>query len=234
MLASFRASLPSRMPFRHLAVCVVASALALPPRAHAQSASAETGTIEGTVTLVERPPRRTLDRYAGGSPASRTLQQVPVVAYIEGTLPGDPPGAPPAGVQVAQRDTAFLPPLLVVPVGTTVAFPNRDPFFHNVISFSPAKRFDLGRYPRGESKSVDFDKPGVVRIYCEVHQFMRAAVLVVENPHHAIVGADGRFTLRGVPAGRHRLVIWDAERKPGEVNVMVTAGGVSRVSVSLR
>lgn len=198
-------------------------------------ASAQTGTIEGTVTASERAPRRTVNRYAGsGDAAARTLQDVPNIAYLEGTIAGAPRMTAPTGAEIAQRDTAFAPGTLIVPVGTPVAFPNRDGFYHNVFSFSPAQRFDLGRYPRGESKSVTFDDAGVVKVYCEVHQYMRAAVIVVENPYHAEVGADGRFTIRNVPAGTHRLVVWDIERRPEELDVTVTAGAVARVQVTLR
>ena len=224
------ASRPTGLPL--VALAALAAFSALPRSARAQDAG--TGSIEGTVSRPEQPPRRTLDRYSGsGASASRTLQPVPIVVYIDGRVGA---AAPPPVVRahVAQQDTAFAPPVLVVPVGTVVEFPNRDPFFHNVISFSPAKRFDLGRYPRGESKSVTFDEPGVVKVYCEVHRFMRAAVVVVENTHHAIVGKDGHFRLEGVPAGRHRLVVWDAERRPRHVEVVVAAGAVSRVNVALK
>jgi plastocyanin len=213
-----------------LLVIAVASAAAAPPGLYAQG----TGSIEGVVSLREQPARRTLNRYAGsGNAAARSLQDVPVVAYLEGALRGGA-GPRPAAAEIAQRDTAFAPAVLVVPVGTTVAFPNRDPFFHNVFSYSPTKRFDLGRYPRGESKSVLFDRPGVSKVYCEVHQFMRSAVVVVENPHYAVVGADGRFVLRNVPAGEHRLVVWDIERRPQELTVTVPADGVARVQVTLQ
>jgi plastocyanin len=193
-----------------------------------------TGTIEGTVTLPDRPQRRTVNRYAGsGNAAARTLQAVPNVVYLEGAVSG-PARAAAGRHEVAQQDTAFAPAVLVVPVGTTVSFPNRDAFFHNVFSFSPTRRFDLGRYGRGESKDVVFDRPGVSKIYCEVHQYMRAAVVVVESPHYAVVGDDGRFVLRDVPAGTHRLVVWDIERRPQELEVTVTAGGTARVSVALQ
>src|SRR5687768_6247674 len=98
----------------------------------AAPAAGRAGFIEGTVTFEERAARRTLNRYGSGA-AVHTLQQVPAIAYLEGRIPGAPAAARP---EVAQVDTAFAPALLVVPVGTTVSFPNRDPFFHNVFSYS--------------------------------------------------------------------------------------------------
>ena len=102
--------------------------------------------------------------------------------------------------RLAQQDTTFVPAALVITVGTTVDFPNRDPFFHNVFSYSKTKRFDLGRYPRGESKEVRFDSPGIVKVYCEVHKSMRSLVAVVESPFHAVADSLGRFVIRDVPS----------------------------------
>jgi hypothetical protein len=113
-----------------------------------------------------------------------------------------------------------------------VAFPNRDPFFHNVFSYSGAARFDLGRYPEGESKSVTFREPGIVRVYCEVHDFMRAAVIVTENPYHARPDAEGRFRIPGVPPGTYTLVGWHADQGTVTEEVTVSEGG--RVEVVLQ
>jgi len=194
-----------------------------------------TGTVEGVLRGASAPPRRVAPRYpgAGGGPA-RTVQRIPPVVYVRGPIGGGAGGgggsAPPV---IAQEDTAFAPALRIVTPGTTVEFPNRDPFFHNVFSYSPSARFDLGRYPRGESKSVTFDEPGVVKIYCEVHDFMRSAVVVVENPFHARPDGDGRFRISGVPAGRHTLVAWHADRGTVEREVTVPDGGTVRVELEL-
>jgi plastocyanin len=208
------------------------AARALADASTAPAAAPRAGTIEGVVTRNPRPARRVANRYPAGAAGAHALQEVPVIAYIEGVAPGSAPRAP-AATEIAQRDTAFLPSLLVVPVGTTVTFPNADPIFHNVFSYSPTQRFDLGRYPRGESKSILFDKPGTVKIYCEVHDYMRAAVIVVQNPFHAVVGADGRFTIPNVPAGTYRLVIWHVELSPQELAVTVPENGVARVQATL-
>ncbi len=152
------------------------------------------------------------------------------MAYIRDAIPGAAASAP-SNPTLAQQDTTFSPNVLVVPVGTTLQFPNRDPFFHNVFSYSSAARFDLGRYPRGESKSVEFDEAGVVKVYCEVHESMRAAVVVVRNPFHAVVASDGSFRIANVPAGRHTLVVWHHDGGVREVQVDVRAGASTTVPV---
>jgi hypothetical protein len=191
-----------------------------------------TGRIEGEVRLSEAPARRTAERYAGAVPAAeRAVQRLPAVVYLE----GGPGPTPPAGrPRLAQRDTMFVPGALVVQVGTTVDFPNGDPFFHNVFSYSKAKRFDLGRYPQGEAKQVRFETPGIVKVYCEVHRSMRALIVVVESPFHAVVDEQGRFTIDGVPPGRYTLVVVDADRGTRQTAVTVTARGTANVTVAFR
>ncbi|HEX2078720.1 MAG TPA: carboxypeptidase regulatory-like domain-containing protein [Longimicrobium sp.] len=199
---------------------------------HAATAAQAGGTVEGLVELSPRAARRVAATYPGAGGGTHLVGAVPPVAFIAGSV-GGAPAASAQPRRLEQRDTSFRPALLVVPVGARVEFPNGDPFFHNVFSYSPAKRFDLGRYPRGESRAVTFDRPGVAKVYCEIHQWMRAAVVVVENPFHATVGADGRFRIAGVPAGRRRLTVWDVDRGERTVEVTVPASGTVRVQVRL-
>lgn len=189
-----------------------------------------TGTVEGRV-MFAAATRRVATHYLGGGPAQHPVQSVPAVVLVTST-PATRVAAS-ATVRMAQRDTAFQPAVLIVAPGATVEFPNHDPFFHNVFSYSAPKRFDLGRYPRGESRSVRFDEPGMVKVYCEVHDFMRSVVVVTEHEFHAIAAEDGSFTIRGVPAGRHTLLVWHPEHGEREVNVTVTDGGTTRVDVRL-
>ena len=107
-----------------------------------------------------------------------------------------------------QKDLQFHPQVLPVLVGTTVSFPNRDNLFHNVFSYSQAKEFDLGRYPQNDSRTVMFDKPGVVRVYCDIHSSMSATILVLQNPFFATPDDNGEYRIRGVPEGKYRLVLW--------------------------
>ena len=141
------------------------------------------------------------------------------------------PGAPEI---ISQQDTAFVPALLTVSPGATVDFANEDPFFHNVFSYSQAKRFDLGRFPAGESKSVTFEETGIVKVYCEVHDFMRAVVLVLDTPYHSPVSEDGSFTIRGVPPGTYEMVAWHADFDEQIIPVTITGGETATVEVTLR
>ncbi len=190
------------------------------------------GVVSGTVELNLRPPRRQANRYPSGKVgAAKLIQQLPPVVYLRGD--GLPDGA--ASLEtIAQQDTAFLPSVLAVPLGSTVAFENRDDFFHNVFSYSTFKRFDLGRYPKGQSKSVTFDEPGIVKIYCEVHDFMRATVLVLDHAYHSTVAEDGSFLIAGVPPGEYELVAWHVDLKEQVVSVSVASGQTSKVELTLR
>jgi plastocyanin len=107
-----------------------------------------------------------------------------------------------------QRNEAFFPYVLAVQAGATVAFPNDDRTYHNVFSFSKAKRFDLGRYARGQSKSVRFDRPGVVRVFCDIHAHMSAFILVFAHPYFAATDSEGRFQIPSVPAGSYTIAVW--------------------------
>jgi len=110
--------------------------------------------------------------------------------------------------RLVQKDKMFTPHLLVVPTGSQVEFPNRDPFFHNVFSLFNGKRFDLGLYESGTSRSVRFDREGVSYIFCNIHPEMGAIVLALKTPYFGISGEDGVITLHNVAAGSYRLNVW--------------------------
>lgn len=189
-----------------------------------------TGSIEGRVVLAEERSRLARAAYLVGG-VTRQVEPLPAVAMLTGRVPaGD---ASPGDVRMIQHDTTFTPGIVFVRQGAEVAFPNDDPFFHNVFSYSRPKRFDLGRYPRGESKSVRFDTPGIVKVFCEIHSWMRAVVVVTENPFHTVVAEDGTFTIRDVPPGRYRLHVWHFDRGDKTVDVEVPGDGVVRVEISL-
>jgi plastocyanin len=124
------------------------------------------------------------------------------------------PGAPARRITLVQKNKRFDPHIMVVEVGTLVDFPNRDPFFHNVFSLFDGKRFDLGLYEAGSTRSVTLDRPGVCYIFCNIHSEMSAVIVVVNSPYFAVSNASGEFAIPNVPAGRYRLNVWAEHCEP--------------------
>jgi len=150
------------------------------------------------------------------------------VVYLEGAFPR--PASLPTK-QVAQKDLTFLPALLPIRVGTSVEFPNLDDTYHNIFSYSPAKRFDLGRY-RAEERPIPvqvFDKPGLVTLRCDIHEHMRGLILVLNTPYFVMTDSDGHFRLSGLPAGRYTLKAWIDSRTTREKAVELKNGQTLRV-----
>ncbi len=114
----------------------------------------------------------------------------------------------PATFSMVQKDKVFRPGLLVVPVGSTVAFPNADPFFHNVFSLFNGRRFDLGLYQSGQSRTVLFNREGVSYIFCNIHPEMSAVIISLKTPYYASPDAEGVATLHGVREGSYHLEVW--------------------------
>ena len=117
-------------------------------------------------------------------------------------------------LRLLQQHKRFEPHVLVVPVGSTVDFPNLDPFFHNVFSLFEGKRFDLGLYEAGTSRGVKFDRPGVCYIFCNIHPEMSAVVVVVKTNYYAISDREGKVAIPGVPPGRYLLDLWYERSRP--------------------
>jgi hypothetical protein len=134
---------------------------------------------------------------------------------------------------IRQLDETFLPRVLAVPRGSTVDFPNDDPFFHNVFSLSGAASFDLGRYARGSTRSRTFDRPGIVKVYCDLHSYMNAVILVLDDPYFAVPADDGRFVIEGVPAGRYDVAAWHERIGESTGAVEVTAGATTELTFAL-
>ena len=134
-------------------------------------------------------------------------------------------------VQLAQHNKTFQPHVLVVPVGTVVDFPNRDPFFHNVFSLFDGKRFDLGLYEAGASNSVRFDRLGVSFLFCNIHPEMSAVVVAVDTPYYALSDRKGNLTIQNVPDGKYELHVWYERSLPDDLKNLtrtVTIASASR------
>jgi plastocyanin len=191
--------------------------------AMAAPARAQTASVAGQVTIVERPG-------AGRSDPRGT------VIYLESRRPvawPAPAAAALASGSIAMRGREFVPHVRVVRTGGTVAFPNQDPFSHNVFSNTDAGAFDLGLYRRGTTRSTTFDQPGVYPIYCNIHARMVSFVIVTPTPHVARAGADGRFVLPDVPAGRYQLRVWHERASDLALDLDVPPAGLSGVRVVL-
>ena len=152
------------------------------------------------------------------------------VVYLEGSFPKRKPTVT---KQMNQKDLTFVPLILPVQVGTKVEFPNLDDTYHNIFSFSPAKRFDLGRYRSDERPipSQVFDVTGLVTVRCDIHRHMRGLILVVDTPYFVISDTDGRFRLGGLPSGHHTLKAWVSSETTLERPVELKSGSTLHVDL---
>ena len=185
--------------------------------------------VEGKVTLPAKPAEAvSTPRYRAKNAGAIALPEAPkAVVYLEGVFPANSStnAAPP--VLVEQKGFQFAPGLIPVLKGTRVEFPNQDGDYHNVFSYSKTKRFDLGRYRQDEKPAaIVFDQPGVVKLYCEIHEHMRGTILVLDTPFFTKSDGEGIFRLEHLPAGNYVLKAWLDEKtiwvKPVELHAGVT------------
>ncbi len=195
------------------------------------SAQAQTATVEGTVTL-PKPKTTTVpnDRY-GLKTGQVAAAPAPVaVIYLEGQFAATTNAVTTNRVQMAQKGFQFTQAVLPVQKGSYVEFPNLDEDYHNVFSYSKTKRFDLGRYRKDEKPAaVLFDQPGLVKLYCEIHEHMRANVLVLDTPHFVTTTAEGGFKLPNLPPGKYVLKAWVDEKDVRSQTVELKAGETLKV-----
>jgi plastocyanin len=196
------------------------------------AATASAATIEGTVTLPKTRATPVVNqRYQIVTTAGVLSTNPPTaIVYLEGSFAK--PAAPPVA-QITQKELTFIPSLLPVQVGTRVEFPNLDDTYHNIFSFSPPKRFDLGRYRSDEKPvpSVVFDAAGLITLRCDIHEHMRALILVLDTPYFVITDSEGGFRLSGLPAGRYALKAWVNSKTTKEQSVELKDDTALRVNV---
>jgi plastocyanin len=171
------------------------------------SASAQSVSLKAHVELTKN-----------GHPMKDSSEAVIWLTPI-GTTVEAPQQKPSEIPQLVQRDKAFHPSLLVIPVGGKVEFPNHDPFFHNVFSLFEGKRFDLGLYESGSTRFVQFDKPGISFIFCNIHAEMSAVVMALPTPYYAISDSRGDLSIANVPPGRYQLQLFHASVAPDVLQV---------------
>jgi len=182
------------MPFRVHQVLLLGIAL-LPLQALAQDAQPSgVAALHARIDLAPGKPK--------GHPPAAVIWLMPVSTQVSGRT------LPPGRFTLVQKNRMFTPHLLVVPVGSVVAFPNEDPFFHNVFSYFNGKRFDLGLYEAGKSKDVVFSRAGISYIFCNIHPEMSAVVLALSTPYFAIANQDESLSLENIPAGEYEMHAW--------------------------
>ena len=207
----------------------IAAALLLTALAAAAQGAA---SVEGMVTLPKPPTQVKVNpRYAAQAGALLPPEPPTAVVFLEGApLPADDKPATNL-VQVVQKGMQFAPGLIAVRKGTRVEFPNGDDFYHNVFSYSKTKRFDLGRFLKDEKPAaVTFDQPGVVKLYCEIHEHMRGTVVVLDTPYFVKTDTNGVFRLTGLPAGQFKLKAWIDDKISYEQPVDLKSGATARVN----
>lgn len=194
--------------------------------------------VEGTITVERRLTKAkvtaaantysrgmSVELHTAASPDVLSFERSHVVIYLEGSLP-----ARPATGTMNQKGREFTPDMLVLPAGSTVSFPNLDPIFHNVFSLSKPKEFDLGNYPKDHTRTVTFNKPGVVFVNCHLHSNMSAVIVITPNQWSTRAEADGRFRLPDVPPGTYTIVAWHKAAGFFRQHLTVTEEGSTPVS----
>jgi len=207
---------------------VVAASLSTSPEA--QAFGRVTGTV--TLTLANTAPSSAsaYERRAVG-PRPKPLSEIKNVVIFFTDLPAA--RAAPRQAAIAQKDEQFAPHLVAVTAGSTVAFPNEDPFFHNVFSLSRGAAFNLGRYPSGSSRSRTFTRPGLVKVFCEIHSHMSAVIRVFEHGWFTVPNEDGTFAIDGVPPGDHTVVAWHERIGERRDRITIRAGAATPINFTL-
>jgi plastocyanin len=226
----------ARRPAWLLAAAFVACTTLVSNRAGNVSA-ARSGSIHGRVELRRVPgplERRPDVADLGGPPAHDRSDRVKSVVYLESAPRGAFEQTEGGRAVMDQRNETFVPHVLAITTGTSVDFPNSDRIYHNVFSLSKTARFDLGRYAVGHSKSVRFDRPGIVRVFCDIHSHMNAFVLVFSHPFFAVTDGEGRYRIDNVPAGAYGVIAWNEGVSSEPRPATVPDGGTAELDFTLR
>lgn len=193
-----------------------------------------TGRVTGSVKLRVvswAPSGATAYERRSVGPRPKPQPELRNVVIFFADLPATK-GAP-IQTSIAQRDEQFVPHVVAVTTGSSVAFPNDDPFFHNVFSLSRGASFNLGRYPSGASRSRVVLRPGVIKVFCEIHSHMSAVIRVFDHPWFTVPSEEGVFAIDNVPAGNYTLAAWHERSGERRDRVTIRPGATTRVTLTL-
>jgi plastocyanin len=202
----------------------VGDAQAPPP-----SPSAPAPAASSTPVPTPPPPAELSGRIDLREKDGRVVAGAGAVVWVEGARPAATGPAP----TITSRDKRFTPHVVAVDKGTTITFPNVDRIFHNVFSRTPGSEFDLGLYRRGARRTFRMSRPGLVRVYCNIHPEMAAFVMVLDGAAFAVAGDDGSFQVRGIPPGRRVVRVWSERGGEKEAAMVFRAGGHHRFDAQL-
>jgi len=212
-------------------MCGVAGVLALFAAPLSSVTAAQQSPVTAQVQLVMKSAAKpAAARDAAASRADVVVWLEPLGADDRVT-PSVP--SPSANAQIIQHDKTFVPHVTVVTTGTVVQFPNKDPFFHNVFSLFEGKRFDLGLYEAGSSRTVAFNRAGISYIFCNIHPEMSAVVVTLKTPYYAISDRKGMVTIPNVPPGRYQMQIWHEQVLPETLSNLTRTVSISVQTSSL-
>ncbi len=211
------------VPAGLIALATVGTAVA-PSAVRGQGPSGVAGRVEIGIPIATRRPTTAYARRSVGSLAPTLASESErrhVVIYLRDARPQ---AVEPVRVSIRQRSETFTPRVVAVTIGSEVDFPNDDSIYHNVFSLSRVRTFNLGRYPRGATRRVRVDRPGIVKVFCEIHSHMSATVMVFDHPWFAVPDEMGRFALDAVPPGDHEVTAWHERLGDTTSRIRVEAG----------